>query len=117
MSKERLEEIKHQLEESNSYDDNPNGYWYHNISWLIEQAEQTIELVVAYDNAQKEIQILKNRIELLKDQYGTVNKGLHDDVSKFRKQNKRYREALHHIEENSNDKVAVFIASKALEES
>jgi|SRR5690625_4971328 len=44
MSKEQLEEIKHQLEESNSYDDNPNGYWYHNINWLIEQAERVAEL-------------------------------------------------------------------------
>ena len=39
MGKERLGGIKKQLEESNSYDDNPKGYWYHNINWLIERVQ------------------------------------------------------------------------------
>ena len=81
MSKERLEEIKQQLEESNSYDDNPNGYWYRNINWLIEQAERVQELdelVLAY---QTELSI--------KDNANKRNK----------KKNKRYREAREIIEQ------------------
>lgn len=36
---------------------------------------------------------------------------------KLRKQNKRYREALEHMRENSDDKITVFISRKALEDS
>ena len=75
MTKERLEEIKRQLEESNSYDDNPNGYWYHNIKWLIEQAERVHG---------------RNHLMGLEGMYADCNRTVADLTS----ENKRYREAL-----------------------
>lgn len=82
MSKERLEEIKKQLEESNSYDDNPNGYWYRNINWLIEQAELREEQV------QRNLQALEN-INILEDIYDRIES-----------ENRRYREALKFYADN-----------------
>src|SRR5690625_7951360 len=76
MSKERLEEIRDQLEESNSYDDNSNGYWYNAIKWLIEQAERAKELE----------KIKQAHIEEL----GYIDERLLEAEA----QNQRYKEAL-----------------------
>lgn len=34
-----------------------------NYKWLIEQAKQTADLAVGYSNSQKEIMILKNKLQ------------------------------------------------------
>jgi len=62
MSKERLEEIRDQLEESNSYDDNSNGYWYNAIKWLIEQAERADRLKVRCTEIAAESSAVENRL-------------------------------------------------------
>src|SRR5690625_1761166 len=108
MSKERLEEIRDQLEESNSYDDNSNGYWYNAIKWLIEQAERVHELEESIKGHIKVKQVLADK--------------LHDS----RRRNKRYREALEFYAEEKNYEFDAFsygvqltdageVARKALE--
>lgn len=82
MSKEWLEEIKRQLEETNSYDDNPKGYWYHNINRLIEQVERVQELEEDNENLQTLSRI--NRKESMR---------LHE-------QNKSYRKILEKVRQN-----------------
>lgn len=79
-----LKEIKDQLKESNLYDDNPNGYWYHNINRLIEQAERVKEL------------------EELKVHYGRQIQALTKWNDKGIKQNKLYREALEFYADHQN---------------
>jgi len=81
MSKERLEEIRDQLEESNSYDDNSNGYWYNAIKWLIEQAERVQELEKDSNRYRKSIEQVDG------------------DRHKVRSENKRYRKFFQDIME------------------
>lgn len=96
MSKERLQDIKkkYNYERLGEFlDVKPvNAY---ELKWLIQQAERVQEL------------------EELEQEYVDLNR----DFTKLALENKRYREALQHIRDNSNDKVAVFIADRALEES
>lgn len=49
------------------------------------------------------------------DGTGSIVRGVDNEKFKLREENKRLKEALQHIEVNSNDKVAVFIANRALE--
>lgn len=120
---ERLEEIKHQLEESNSYDDNPNGYWYHNINWLIEQAEQVDSMAHVIKVKNKEMRKLSNFInerniplkelsplitvmnyvqEVEEESQGIIDKSTSERMDFLEHQNKRYREALEFYSDKNN---------------
>lgn len=127
MKKEQLEEIKLLIEELTYeyvYDDTFYGLFVdidrESIDLLIEQAEIGV-------NADKDKQtLIKSNIELnarvqqLEMENKSLNHILGEHIvacEQMEKKIKRYREALQHIRDNSNDKVAVFIADRALEES
>src|SRR5690625_4832571 len=92
MSKERLEEIKEQVEISNTHDDNPNGYWYKNIWWLIEQAERVQELEDRH-----------YRQELIDEH-----------IERLEQQNKRYREDIQEAMELNHDENFNYDVDKVL---
>lgn len=103
----RLEEIKNQLEESNSYDDNPNGYWYHNIKWLIQQAEVSKEWQIVANNTYADLIKAERRVKELEDKLYELNESAYETQIDFSEangkknslleQNQRYKQALEEI--------------------
>lgn len=133
MSKRRLEDIKNQLEKSNYYDDNSNGYWYNTINYLIEQAKLVEQLKAEIDNMKQELSLFKEKdkhfliksnialnkkIEELENELESLSEafkhhleialGAWERFEEADKQNERYRKAIdrffyHYTNENIED--------------
>lgn len=103
MSKERLEELKSRRK---NYNPDVLPIWFEDMDWLIEQAEQTGDLATGYNNAQKEIRILKNQNEQLKEAAGSSKVhllGLSNNwrikARDFEMQRNRYLEVIQNIKQ------------------